>query len=143
MISIVLDTNILVAGLASNKGASYRILNAIAQGRVSPLLTVPLFLEYEAVLSRPDILELTGFTLREIREFLDGLIPFSTCIDRVWYLWRPLLPDPNDEMIVECAISGCADYIVTFNVKDFSSIQDLFLFQIVTPQEFLRILKKG
>lgn len=142
MILTVLDTNILVAGLASKKGASYQILNSVAQGRFSPLLTVPLFLEYEAVLSRPDILALTGFTLQEIRDFLDGFILFSTCIERVWFLWRPLLPDPNDEMIVECAISGSADYIVTFNVKDFCPVQALFFFEIVTPREFLRILKE-
>lgn len=142
MILATLDTNILVAGLASRNGASYRVLNYIEQGRPSPLLTVPLFLEYEAVLTRPEILSLTGFTLQETKDFLDGLILFSTCIERVWFLWRPLLPDPKDEMLVECAVSGNADYIVTFNVKDFSPAEGLFFFQIVTPREFLKKLKE-
>ncbi|MBF0297012.1 MAG: putative toxin-antitoxin system toxin component, PIN family [Magnetococcales bacterium] len=129
---VALDTNVLVAGLRSNQGASFRLLQQVPLRRFHPQISVPLFLEYEAVLKRPDIG--IGLAPAEIDAILDIIAAFS---NPVWlhYLWRPVLPDPADDMVLELAVASNAKAIVTFNIKDFSEVAR-FGVQVLTPRDF-------
>ncbi|MBF0178480.1 MAG: putative toxin-antitoxin system toxin component, PIN family [Magnetococcales bacterium] len=129
---VVLDTNVLVAGLRSNQGASFRLLRQMPLRRFHPQISVPLFLEYEAVLKRPDI----GISLApaEIDTILDIIAALSNPV-RLHYLWRPILPDPADDMVLELAVASNSEVIVTFNIKDFSEAAR-FGIQVLTPRGF-------
>lgn len=133
----VLDTNVLVAGLLSSMGASYQILKKIPEGKVRFLISVALFLEYEAVLKRKSFLDKAGLTKTDIDHFLNVLVKHSIHTE-IYYLWRPQLRDPNDDMILELAVSGGAEAIVTFNQKDFATVKSLFNIQIITPGQYLK-----
>jgi putative PIN family toxin of toxin-antitoxin system len=112
----VIDTNILVAGLKNNAGASYQILNDIIDGEMDVVISVPLFFEYEDVLKRDKMVSLSH---QEIDEILNVFCARArhTFID---ILWRPQLNDAKDEMVLETAVNGQADTIITFNSKDFN-----------------------
>jgi len=101
----VFDTNILVAALRSRSGFSRRWLNAVLNGKVTMLLSVPLLLEYEDDLKRPQHLLATGFRAKWIDELLDELVGLAEPVS-VTYLWRPQLSDPADEMVLEAAVNG-------------------------------------
>ena len=130
---LVLDTNVLVAGLRSRRGASYRILQLIAEGIATPVLSVPLVFEYEDVLKRkPAVVALTP---AEVDAVLDDLCALSEH-QAISYLWRPALRDPCDELLLEVAMAaGCRD-IVTHNVRDFAG-SERFAVHICTPREWL------
>lgn len=133
---IVIDTNVLVAGLLSSTGASYQILKAIPENKVDYLVSVALFLEYEAVLKRKSLLTEAGMTVADIDHVLNMLANHAIAT-KVYYLWRPQLRDPNDDMLLELAVSGNAKAIVTFNQKDFSAAKPLFgNIQILTPAQY-------
>jgi putative PIN family toxin of toxin-antitoxin system len=135
---IVLDTNVLRAGLWSSKGESHRLLRALPVAGVTPLLSVPLFAEYREVLTRPDCLP-PGVSLEQMVGFIRHLA--SLCEHRaIHFLWRPCLPDADDEMVLELAVAGRASHIVTFNARDYRGVPAAFGIQIVTPGEFMRLL---
>lgn len=131
---VVVDTNILYAGLYSSAGASYQLLRLIRSGQVIPCLSVTLAMEYEAVLSAK-LLEL-DLTKEQLAGFLGY---FVSCAERVkvFYLWRPGLRDPGDDMVLETAVAAQADFIVTHNIKDFAGA-DRFGIRVVTPGWFIR-----
>lgn len=139
---IVLDTNVLVAGLRSRQGASFQILSLIPTGKVKFLLSVALFLEYEAILKRTELLQATGLTVKDIDVILNLLAAKGVKILE-HYLWRPQLKDPGDEMILELAINGGAEAIVTFNQKDFTGVSERFNLKVITPAIFYKILVGG
>ena len=91
---------------------------------VTPLLSVTLALEYEAVLTRPDMLAAAGASALEMNRLLNAVIAVCEPV-KVAFLWRPMLRDPNDEMVLEVAVSGRADRLLTFNVKDFAGAEQL------------------
>ena len=138
---IVLDTSVLVAGLRSRLGASNRILGAVAELRCVPLVTTALFLEYEAVLMRPEQRLATGMNPSDIEGFLAALASADEPVE-VNYLWRPQLRDPADELVLEAAVNGRAEAIVTHNVKDFQPGAQRFGVATLTPAEFLKELRK-
>lgn len=116
---LILDTDVLVAALRSRQGASRMWLTAVLHHEVTLLLSVPLVLQYEAVLTRPDHLAASGATERDIGVLLDTLC--TVCVPiRISYLWRPMLRDPDDEMVLETAINGAATHLLTFNERDFA-----------------------
>jgi putative PIN family toxin of toxin-antitoxin system len=137
MVRVVLDTNVIVAGLRSRRGASFELLSRAAQTRLRPLLTIGLFLEYEAVLNRPEQVEHHGFDKSQIGRFLTEFAAMSEPVD-VYFLWRPQLDDPSDELVLEAAINGRCDFLITYNVRDFARAAVRFGVQIKTPSEFLR-----
>lgn len=99
-------------------------------------LSVPLFLEYEDVTKRPN----SGLTLSTER--IDDILDFicaKASLREIFYLWRPILPDPGDDFILELAVESQCDFIVTFNLKDFAGAEK-FGVEVVTPQQFLRKL---
>lgn len=114
----MLDTDVLVAALRSSRGASRQLLLGALDHHFELLLSVPLVLEYEAVLTRPEHLAACGLRSEEVERVLDDLASVAKPV-RLAFRWRPRLPDPNDDMVLETAVNGNADAIVTFNQRDF------------------------
>ena len=137
---IVLDTSVVVAGLRTRLGAGNAVLREVAQQRLVPLASPPLFLEYEDVLKRPEHRLVHGLSLEVIDEFL---AEFAALIEpvEVHFQWRPQTPDPNDEMVLETAINGRADAIVTYNVADFSAAAKRFKISVLRPGDLLKKVK--
>ena len=138
IIRVVLDTNVLVAAGRSRNGASFALLKALRANRFHMLASVPLFLEYEAVLKRPEHLAVGHRSIAIVDAFLDALALRVEPV-HLFYLWRPQLRDPADEMVLETALNGRAEALVTFNVRDFSSARR-FALPVLTPAFFLRQL---
>src|SRR5215475_337475 len=125
MMRIVLDTSVVVAGLRTQLGAGNAVSRHVAHQRFVPLASPPLFLEYEDVLKRPEHRLVHGLSLEAIDEFL---AEFAALIEpvEVHFQWRPQTPDPNDEILLETAINGRADAVVTYNVVDFAAAAKRF-----------------
>jgi putative PIN family toxin of toxin-antitoxin system len=136
---VVLDTNILVAAARSRQGASFAVLQALRQWRFTALVSVPLMLEYESVLKRPE--HLGGRTLETVDAFLDALCRHAEPV-ALHYLWRPQTRDTADEMVLETALNGHADALVSLNTADFASAAARFSLPLLTPGAFYqRFLK--
>jgi len=135
----VLDTNILVHARRSRFGASNALLRAADAGDFRMLVSVPLFLEYEAVLTRPEHLKAADLTETQVTMFLDYLAGLVEPV-KLHYLWRPQLIDVADEMVLETAINGRADCIVTFNCRHFVPASR-FGIDIIWPEDALRRLR--
>jgi putative PIN family toxin of toxin-antitoxin system len=136
---VVLDTNVLVAGLVSRRGASHQVLRGIAFNLVDMVISVPLFLEYEAVLKRPTILRQTGLGIKDIDAVLD-LIAGHARHAPLHFRWRPQLRDADDEMVLEAATNGGAAAIVTFNQRDFLPQATAFSVRVLTPSDYLNTI---
>ena len=134
---IVIDTNVYVSGLRSTQGMSHRLLTFLGGRLYRPVVTVPLVVEYEKSLCDPA----TGvpFDENDIGKYLNYVCSVSDC-RKVHFLWRPYLRHPKDDMVLEAAVSGQCEYIVTFNLNDFKGV-DKFGITALTPADFLR--KKG
>lgn len=131
---IVVDTNVLVTAFRSSRGASYKLLTLLKNTRWEVNLSTPLVLEYEEVLKRPSLV--TAFSNDSIDVFLDGLCAISNQHD-IFYLWRPLALDPDDDFLLELAVRAQADFIVTYNTSDLLAATQ-FGIVLVTPKEFLQ-----
>ncbi len=138
---VVLDTNVLVAALRSGSGASRQLLLALRDERFCAVVSVPLFMEYEATLKRTELLKVTRLSLRDIDELLDIV---AACCEQtdIHFSWRPQLRDPNDEMVLETALNSRADALVTFNRTDFAAACATFGVELWSPLEFLERLRK-
>ena len=141
MIRVLLDTNVLVAGLTSSRGASYAVLQAIAASELEVAASVALWLEYESVLKRDEIRALHGFSAQEIDAVLSALAVWVHPVI-LHYVWRPQLRDPCDEMVLEAAVNGQVQAIVTHNTKDFETIAPCFCVRVLTPAELLLMMEK-
>lgn len=128
---VVLDTNVLVAALKSSRGASFRLLSLIDSGRFTVNLSTPLVAEYEEVLQR----EIPHLSSAELNDIIDYLCTVGKR-HKIFYLWRPVLKDADDDFILELAVKSGAD-IITWNVKDFKRAGE-FGITIKTPAEFLQ-----
>jgi putative PIN family toxin of toxin-antitoxin system len=135
----VLDTDVVIAAVRSATGASRGLLEAMHARRLIGLVSVPLLLEYEAVLTRPEHLRVRGLSLGEVDAILDGLAAMMEPV-ALHYLWRPLLPDADDDMVLETAINGWATTIVTFNLRDYGNIPLMFGIEVLRPADCLRRL---
>jgi putative PIN family toxin of toxin-antitoxin system len=138
VIRIVLDTSIVVTAFRSRTGAGNALLGAAAMGQVTPLASVPLFLEYEAVLKRPEQRQVIGFTLADVDDLLAELAKLVEPVV-IHFRWRPQLTDPADELVLEAAVNGRADALVTYNRKDFAAA-DRFGLPVLLPAD---VLKRG
>ena len=133
----VLDTNVLIAAARSSLGASFALLQAVRERRFVALVSVPLMLEYEAVLSRPEHLAAGSRTAESVVKFLDAFCLLATPV-HLHYLWRPQTRDPADEMVLETALNGGAHALVTLNERDFATAAANFKLKLKKPGEFLR-----
>jgi putative PIN family toxin of toxin-antitoxin system len=132
-VRIVLDTNVLYAGLYSSQGASFRVLRLMEEGKLKTVLSTTLLFEYESVLKRKQVvLDLSD---HEIEKILDYLCMRSEH-QRIHFLWRPRLPDPKDDHLLELAVASGTKFIVTHNTKDFAGTGE-FGIRSITPKELL------
>lgn len=135
---VVLDTNILVSALRSRRGASFRVLDMVGTERFDIVLSVPLVLEYEDAAKRAA--RAAGLRHADIEAVIDYLCLVG--VPRgVFFLWRPLLKDPRDDMVLEAAVEGECDAIVTHNVRDFAGCEK-FGISALRPGAFLRKLEE-
>ena len=133
---VVIDTNVLVSALLSRRGASFRLVGMLGTARFEPVISPPLCLEYEDVFRRPGLLP--DYSQQDIGDFLDYFL--SQCVEcRIHFLWRPHLPDPKDDSVLELALAGGAPFIITHNTRHFRGAEALGI-RAVTPDQFLRIL---
>lgn len=139
MVRVVLDTDVVVAALRSPAGASAEILRRVHRGELLMLASVPLFTEYEAVLTRPEQLHATQQSAAAMQCLLDELAELIVHVTG-WFQWRPQLSDPGDEMVLEAAVNGRADALISFNRRDFGDAPARFGVVLATPGQFLRSL---
>jgi putative PIN family toxin of toxin-antitoxin system len=130
----VLDTNVLVAAIRSDQGASRRLVLGALEGNVFILASLPLMVEYEAVLTRREHLSASGLSAEDVNALLDALAAKAEPV-RLRFLWRPQLRDPADEMVLETAVNGRADRLVSFNVRHLRDAAARFGILTVTPSE--------
>ena len=133
----ILDTSVLVAGLRSNRGASFQILRAIRAGDIRIAVSVSLVLEYESVVLRPGLLP--HFTADELRRIVDGLCQLADH-QQVFFAWRPFLPDPDDDLVLELAVAASAAFVITHNISDFRGSESMGV-RAVTPATTLDIIR--
>jgi len=136
---IVLDTSVLVAASKSRLGASFHLLSSLPHQDFEFAISVALYTEWQAVLTRPEHIPLNS-TAENALAFLRYLASIAHLQD-VHFLWRPFLRDPDDDMVLECAVASGSQFIVTHNVKDFKRAPELKV-QAVTPSEFLTLLRR-
>jgi putative PIN family toxin of toxin-antitoxin system len=135
---VVIDTNVIVAGLRSRRGSAFQLLILIGTEQFDIHLSVPLVLEYTDVLLR----ELPNLYLS--REEVDDLIDFYCAVGEkheIFFLWRPFLRDPKDDMVLELAVKAGCETIITYNTRDFAGVEQFGL-KLLKPSEFLRLIGK-
>ncbi|MEO8596266.1 MAG: putative toxin-antitoxin system toxin component, PIN family [Candidatus Solibacter sp.] len=137
---VVLDTDVVVAAMRSPSGASAAIVRAVYRKKAVLLLSVPLALEYEAVCRRPVHRLEAGLSVRDIEKFLDAIVALAEAVP-THFLWRPQLRDPNDEMVLEAAVNGGADILVTFNVRDYGTAAGRFGVEVLLPRNAIARMK--
>jgi len=139
---IVVDTNIILGALfKSREGASRKLIRYCLEGKIEPIIGEALFLEYEDVLSRKELTKKCVLSVEEINRLLDA---FLSCCEwiKIYYKWRPNLRDEGDNHLIELAVAGRADYIITKNIKDLTSGELRFnQIKIVTPSNFMKDVK--
>lgn len=135
---VTLDTNILYQALKSKVGASHFIVQKLRTRDIQIALSVPVFHEYEDVLTRDRSLKDFGLELGDVEKFLRFLAYISRTYE-IYFLLRPNLKDENDNMLVELAVTSQSDYLITSNVRDFEDAELKFdQLRVVTPSEFVK-----
>jgi putative PIN family toxin of toxin-antitoxin system len=139
MYSVIIDTNIFVSALRSDIGAAYSLVSRLPSSKFQISLSVPLYIEYQDVLTRKEHLAGTS-TKEEILAFLRYVCKIANR-QNIFYLWRPWLKDPKDDMVLELAVAAKSQFIITYNLKDFLNIQQ-FGIEAITPKDFLQIIEE-
>jgi putative PIN family toxin of toxin-antitoxin system len=139
-VRLVLDTSVLIAAIRGPGGASARLLDAALAEEVHVLISTPLLLEYEAVMTRPEHQLVSGLSDEEVGKLLDAFAAIAEHVE-FFFTWKPSLNDPDDEMVMETAVSGGATAIVTFNKRHFQVPAARFGIEIIDPKTAYRRLK--
>ncbi len=134
------DTSVLVAAVRSRRGASFALVSEIPSPRFEICLSIGLYAEWQDVLTRPEHLP-PGQSSDNALGFLRYLAAQAWLQD-IFFFWRPFLPDPNDDMVLELAFAANCPYIVTPNIRDFRGCEQLGV-QAVTPRHFLKMIAEG
>jgi putative PIN family toxin of toxin-antitoxin system len=137
---MVLDTDVIIAAMRSPSGASAALLMAARRGEIRMLANVALALEYEATCRRAEHGVAAGLSPAQVSIFIDAVIALAEPVE-THFLWRPQLRDPGDELVLEAAVNGHANAIVTFNQKDFGEIPMKFSVDVLAPVDALRRIK--
>ncbi len=114
---------------------------AVAEQRIKPIVTTAVFLEYEAVLLRAEQRLATGMNAADVEGFLRAMAAAAEPVE-ISFRWRPQLRDPADELMLEAAVNGHAEAIVTHNVTDFEPASSRFSIRVLTPAQVLKELSK-
>ncbi len=131
-VKFVIDTNVVVSGLRSPAGVSARLLGLAVTGAFTPIVSVPLVLEYESVCCRPEHLSVSDLSANDVGDVVNALCGVGEEVVP-HFLWRPQLRDPSDEMVLEAAVNGRADGLVTFNPRHFNGPAQKFGIVLMTP----------
>lgn len=136
---LTLDTNILYQALMSKTGASYFILQQVRNRKIQTALSVPVFFEYQDVLTRDKSLKDFELQLNDVDKFLRFIAYIGKTFE-IYFLLRPNLKDEKDNKIVELAVTSQSDYLITSNIRDFKNAELKFdELKIITPGEFVKI----
>lgn len=130
----MLDTSVMVAAIRSDTGASRHLLVAALEGQLTMVVSVPLLVEYEAVMTRAEHLTASRLSVADVNALLDAVAALAEPV-QLAFLWRPRLSDADDDMVLETAANGQADGIVTFNLRDFAAASASFGLEVMTPGE--------
>ena len=135
---VVIDTSVMISALIGKRGASREVIRRCLTGEHLPLISNPLFQEYEDVSSRKRVKGACPLSEREIRDLLNAFYSVCSWVP-IYYLWRPNLKDEDDNFLIELALAGNSQTIVTNNVKDLEAAELRFEdLRIFTPQQILR-----
>lgn len=134
------DTDVVIAGMRSPRGASAEVLRLVRRGTIRLLVSVTLAMEYEAVCSQAEHRIAAGLNLREVDIFVNALIVMAEPV-KTHFLWRPQLRDSGDEMVLETAINGGADVLTTFNLRDFGTVPARFGIEVMLPRDLVQRIK--
>jgi predicted nucleic acid-binding protein len=140
-VRLVLDTDVVIAAMRSPRGASAELLRRIDRGEAAMLLTVALALEYEATCLLAEHRLASGLSAQEAGHYVDGLIGMAEPV-RAFFRWRPQLSDPGDELVLEAAVNGQADAIITFNERHLREARTNFGIEVVRPGDVLKRIEK-
>lgn len=132
----MLDTSVIATAARSRAGAGFALVRAARHRRLTLLATSSLFFEYEDVLKREAQREVSGLTLDDVDRLLGALAILVEPVE-LHMRWRPQLRDPNDELVLEAAINGRADALVTYNVRDFADAAPRFGVRLLRPADLL------
>lgn len=138
---LILDTDVVVAAMRSPSGASAAIIRLARRGRVTLMVSVALALEYEAVCKRIEHQVAAELSEKEVNVFVDTIIGLAEPVT-MHFLWRPQLRDPCDEMVLEAAINGEVDALVTFNAKDFGDVPGHFGLELLLPRDVIMRMRQ-
>lgn len=135
---VVLDTNVLVAATRSRRGASFALMSSIPAEEFTPCLSVGLYAEWQEALTRPEDVP-PARTPEDALAFVRYLASQSH-LQEIHFLWRPFLPDPDDDLVLELAFAAGCRYIITHNVKDFRGCERLGIVAL-SPRDFLNLIR--
>ena len=124
----------MVAAIRSDRGASRELLVGVLERRFISLMSVPLMIEYESVMTRPEHLEASRLSREDVQVLLDAVATTAEAVT-LDYLWRPSLADADDDMVLETAVNGAAEVVVTFNRRDFGTVAETFGITVMSPSE--------
>lgn len=134
---IVIDTNVVISAQRSQHGASAKLISLVGTGLFEIHVSIPLILEYEEVLTRDR--KSLGLEQDDVEDLVDAFCALSTHHRDIHFRWRPFLPDPKDEFILDLSVVAQCDYIITYNQKDFAGVER-FGINVVDPKTFLQAI---
>ena len=135
---VVFDTSVLVAAARFRRGASHALLSRLPDPHFQPVISNPLFVEYRAVFLRPE--NPLQRSASQAEGFLDFFLSASH-LQEIFFLWRPTLPDPDDDLILELAVASSCRYIVTHNLRHFRGVKKWGI-EAVKPSDFLKQIER-
>lgn len=139
IMKVILDTNIIISAIQAGDQLNRQLLRLAFLGEITPLVSTALFLEYEAITQRREIMKNCHFTASQAEQFLDSLFSVCQWVD-IYFSWRPNLKDEGDNFLIELAVAGNADYLITKNIRDLKHGELIFpQLNISTPQEFMQV----
>jgi len=141
IMNVVIDTSVWISALISKDGASREIIRLALLEKITPQISTSLFLEYEAVMKRDSIKKLSPLSSIEMQELFYAFLSVCKFIE-IFYLWRPNLQDENDDFLIELAVASNSEFIITNNIKDLLNSELKFDFKILTPNGFLKEIKR-
>jgi putative PIN family toxin of toxin-antitoxin system len=137
-VKIVVDTNVFIGAIISSQGLNRELIRRCLLGEYHPIMSNALYLEYEAVMNRQDIIDKCQLEQSVIEELLDGFLSVSKWVT-IYYSWRPNLRDEGDNHVIELAVAGNAQIIATNNLRNFSGCELTFpQVQILSPSQIIR-----
>ena len=134
---IVIDTSVWISALITKNSDSRKLLRLVFEKKLLPQMSESLFYEYENVMKRKKIQDITPLTKQEQGSLLNAFM--STCRwNEIYFMWRPNLSDEDDNFVVELAVASGAEFIVTYNIKDFKNAELIFNHKIMTPEDLIK-----